>query len=158
MGNLFFNDGESARAEEYFRKAQELNPDPYFAGRLEAIERMRKGSVAHALSEAMKDGLTAAKTRLADLEKSKDPRIHFDEREFNALGYQLLRQDWVGQAVLVFELNARRYPDSWNTHDSLGEAYVKAGQTKDAIRSFERSLRLNPGNANAKKILEVLRR
>ncbi|HSA95856.1 MAG TPA: alpha/beta hydrolase-fold protein [Acidobacteriota bacterium] len=158
LGNLFFNEGELARAEEYFKKAQELNPDPYFAGRLEAIERMRKGSAAQALSEALKGGLTAAKAKLPDLEKNKDRRIYFDEREFNALGYRLLRQERVDQAVFVFELNVRRYPDSWNAHDSLGEAYVEAGRTRDAIRSFERSLRLNPGNANAKKRLEALGR
>jgi predicted alpha/beta superfamily hydrolase len=158
MGNLMFDAGELNQAEEIFRKLQELNPDPYFAGRLEAIERMRKGSVALALSEALKKGLTAAKAKLADLEKSKDPQIYFDEREFNGLGYRLLRQDRIDQAIFIFELNARRYPDSWNTHDSLGEAYVKAGRTKDAIRSFERSLRLNPENANAKKMLEALRR
>jgi len=158
LGNLFFNEGELTRAEEIFRKLQELNPDPYFASRLEAIERMRKGSAALALSEALKNGLTAAKSKLADLEKSKDPQIYLDEREFNALGYRLLGQDRVDQAVFIFELNARRYPDSWNAHDSLGEAYMRAGRTKDAVRSFERSLRLNPENANAKKMLETLRR
>jgi tetratricopeptide (TPR) repeat protein len=158
MGNLMFDAGELNEAETIFRKLQDLNPDPYFAGRLEAIERMREGSVAFALSEALKKGLAAAEAKLADLEKSKDPRIYFDEREFNALGYRLLGQDRVAQAVFVFELNARRYPDSWNAHDSLGEAYRTAGRTKQAIQSYERSLRLNPENANAKKMLEALRR
>jgi cytochrome c-type biogenesis protein CcmH/NrfG len=40
----------------------------------------------------------------------------------------------------------------------LGEAYLKAGRTSDARRSYERSLRLNPGNANARKMLEKLGR
>jgi predicted alpha/beta superfamily hydrolase/Flp pilus assembly protein TadD len=158
MGNLLFDAGELDRAEEYFRKLQDFRPDPYFAGRLEAIQRMRQGSAAHVLSEALKTSLTAAKAKLADLEKSKDPQIYFDEREFNALGYRLLGQERVDQAVFVFELNARRYPDSWNTHDSLGEAYKRAGRTQDAIRSYERSLLLNPNNSNAKKMLEELRR
>ena len=158
MGNQMLNARELNRAEEIFRKLQEFRPDPFFAGQLEAIQRIRKGSAAHALSEALKNGLPAAKTKIAELEKSKDPQIYFDEREFNALGYRLLGQDRVDQAVFIFELNARRYPDSWNTHDSLGEAYVKAGRIKDAVRSYQRSLRLNPGNANAKKMLEELRR
>jgi len=58
----------------------------------------------------------------------------------------------------VLELNARRHPNSWNAHDSLGEAYRKAGRTSDAVRSYERSLGLNPDNANARKMLEALRR
>jgi len=157
LGNLMFNAGELNRAEEIFRKLEDLNPDPYFAGRLEAIERMRNGSAAQALSEALKAGLPAAKAKLAEIEKSKDPRIYFEEREFNTLGYRLLSQERIDQALFVFEFNARRYPDSWNAHDSLGEAYLKAGRTKDAIRSYERSLRLNPGNDKTKKMLEALR-
>jgi tetratricopeptide (TPR) repeat protein len=157
MGNMMLNVGELERAEEIFRKLQEFRPDPFFAGRLETVQRMRKGSAAHALSEALKKGLTAARAELAELEKSRDPQIYFDEREINALGYRLLGQGRVDQAVFIFELNTRRYPNSWNTHDSLGEAYMKAGRTKDAIRSYERSLGLNPENANAKKMLEALR-
>jgi len=158
LGNLSFDAGDLDGAETIFRKLQELGPDPYFASRLEAIQKMRLGSAALALSEALKNGLRTAKARLAELEKNKDPKTYYDEREFNALGYRLLGQDKLDQAVFVFELNARRYPDSWNAHDSLGEAYVKAGRTKDALRSFERSLRLNPDNANARKMLEALRR
>jgi len=158
LGNLLVDAGELGQADEIFRTLQARAPDPFFAGRLEAIERMRRGSAAHALSEALKTGLAAAKAKLADLEKGKDPAIYFDEREFNALGYRLLGRKRIDLAIFVFELNARRYPDSWNAHDSLGEAYMKAGRTKEAVQSFERSLRLNPGNANAQKMLETLRR
>ena len=158
MGNLMFEAGELDRAEAIFRKLQNMRPDPYFAGRLEAIERMRRGSAAHTLSEALKNKWPAAKTKLAELEKSKDPQIYFDEREFNSLGYRLLGQGRMAEAVWILEFNARRHPDSWNAYDSLGEAYMKAGRTKQAIRSYERSLRLNPENANAKKMLEAIRR
>jgi len=60
--------------------------------------------------------------------------------------------------VFILELNARRYAGSWNAHDSLGEAYMKAGRATDAVRSYERSLQLNPNNANARKMLEALKR
>jgi tetratricopeptide (TPR) repeat protein len=158
MGNLQFDEGNLDDAEAIFRRLQDLRPDPFFAARLEAIERMRKGSAAHALSEALTRGWAAGKARLSDLVRNQDPGIYFDEREFNRLGYRLLGQGRIDQAVWVFEFNARRHPDSWNAHDSLGEACSKAGRTKDAIRSYERSLRLNPENANARKMLEALRR
>ena len=74
------------------------------------------------------------------------------------MGYRLLGQGRTDQALFIFELSAKRFPDSWNAQDSLGEAYMKAGRTKDAIRSYERSLRLNPANENARKTLEALRR
>jgi tetratricopeptide (TPR) repeat protein len=158
MGNLMFEAGELDEAEAIFQKLQNMRPDPYFAGRLQAIERTRRGSAAHALSEALKSGWAAAKARLSSLTKSQDPQIYFDEREFNSLGYRLLGQGRMAEGVWVFEFNARRHPDSWNAHDSLGEAYMKSGRTNNAIRSYERSLRLNPENAKAKKMLETMRR
>jgi hypothetical protein len=42
LGNMMFEAGELERAEECFRKAQELHPDPFFASRLEAIQRLRR--------------------------------------------------------------------------------------------------------------------
>jgi hypothetical protein len=41
LGNMAFEAGDLDRAEAYFRKAQEIRPDPFFASRLEAIKRMR---------------------------------------------------------------------------------------------------------------------
>jgi predicted alpha/beta superfamily hydrolase len=158
LGNLMFDAGELGPAEELFRKLQKVHPDPFFEARIRAIERARQGSAAFVLAEALKGGLSAARARRSELEKAKDPKIYFDEHELDALGYRLLRQGRTEQALFILELNAKRFPDSWNAHDSLGEAYMKAGRTKDAIRSYERSLRLNPANENARKTLEALRR
>jgi len=159
LGNMYFGAWDLDRAEAVFRGLQERRPDPYFASRLEAIERMRKGSAALALFRALEEGLPAAKSRLAALDKAGgEAGIYFDEREFNTLGYRLLGQGRTEEALFIFEENARRHPDSWNAHDSLGEAYMKAGRTDDAIRSYERSLQINPDNDNAKKMLETLRR
>ncbi|MBM3312213.1 MAG: tetratricopeptide repeat protein, partial [Candidatus Aminicenantes bacterium] len=158
LANLFFAEWDLDGAEAIFRKLQSGRPDPFFVSRLEAIERMRRGSAALALSRALNEGLPAAEARLAELEKGRASGIYFDEREFNVLGYRLLAQGRTDQAVFVCEANARRYPASWNAHDSLGEAYMKSGRNKDAVRSYERSLSLNPKNDNAKKMLEALRR
>jgi tetratricopeptide (TPR) repeat protein len=48
------------------------------------------------------------------------------------------------------------FPGSWNAYDSLGEAYMKAGQKQLAIDNFKKSLELNPANDNAKEKLKVL--
>lgn len=156
---MYFGAWDLDRAEAVFRGLQERRPDPFFASRLEAIARMRKGSAALALSRALEDGLPAAKARLAAFDKAGgEAGIYFDEREFNTLGYRLLGQGRLEEALFIFEENARRHADSWNAHDSLGEAYMKAGRIDDAIRSYERSLELNPDNDNANKMLETLRR
>jgi tetratricopeptide (TPR) repeat protein len=75
----------------------------------------------------------------------------------NGLGYSFLNAGLTGPAVEVFELNAGKHPRSADAFDSLGEGYAKAGERKKAITSYERSLRLNPKNANAASRLEILR-
>ena len=49
-------------------------------------------------------------------------------------------------------------PQDSNAYDSLGEAFMKRGDTEKAIANYERSLELNPGNDNAVQMLKELRR
>ena len=77
------------------------------------------------------------------------------EGALNQLGYALLSSDALA-AVAVFELNAELRPSSANCHDSLGEGYLKAGETDRAAASYRRSLELNPGNDNARRVLARL--
>jgi len=80
-----------------------------------------------------------------------------DEPVLNWLGAHFLY--WWGreeEAVKVFELAVSLYPGSWNAHDSLGEAYADRGWREEAIRSYRKSLELNPDNDSAKAALERL--
>jgi CubicO group peptidase (beta-lactamase class C family) len=79
------------------------------------------------------------------------------ERDWNRIGYQLLTRGKTVDAIAVFELNARMFPDSANAHDSLGEALMTAGRTNEAIASYELSLKLDPSNDNARQMLVRLR-
>ena len=79
------------------------------------------------------------------------------EAVMNFLGYQLMNQGRLPEAIAIFNLNVEAYPVSWNVYDSLGEAYKNAGDTKQAIRNYEKSLALNPDNSNGAQILESLR-
>lgn len=79
------------------------------------------------------------------------------EPVLNWLGAHFLY--WWGreeEAIGLFELTVALYPGSWNAHDSLGEALLANGRTDEAIRSYKRSLELNPDNANAREVLERL--
>jgi cytochrome c-type biogenesis protein CcmH/NrfG len=49
------------------------------------------------------------------------------------------------------------YPQSGNVYDSLGEAYMKAGQKELAIQNYEKSLQLEPKNENAIEMLKKLK-
>jgi CubicO group peptidase (beta-lactamase class C family) len=74
----------------------------------------------------------------------------------NRLGYQLLGDDKVTDAVKVFEANVGIYPQDANAYDSLAEGYMKAGRKDEAIANYRKSLELDPKNANAVKMLAKL--
>jgi len=48
------------------------------------------------------------------------------------------------------------YPESSNVYDSLGEAFMLNGEKAPAIENYEKSLKLNPNNANAVEKLKLL--
>jgi pimeloyl-ACP methyl ester carboxylesterase len=78
------------------------------------------------------------------------------ETRLNDLGYDLLNNSKTNEAIAIFKLNTELYPESANAYDGLGEAYKLAGNKELAIKSYERSLRLDPHNTNAAKQLKKL--
>jgi len=74
----------------------------------------------------------------------------------NNCGYYELQFKRSGNAIAIFAENVRRHPDSSNAYDSLGEAYMDAGNKAEAIRDYKKSLELNPHNDNGKQMLEKL--
>jgi tetratricopeptide (TPR) repeat protein len=56
----------------------------------------------------------------------------------------------------VLKLNTEVFTASANAYDSLGEAYAAAGQRELAIASYQKSLALDPRNANAVDQLKKL--
>ncbi|MEM1270506.1 MAG: serine hydrolase [Bacteroidota bacterium] len=84
-----------------------------------------------------------------------EPQYDFALAEWtlNRLGYQFLRQGQTEDALILFALNARTHPGSANTHDSLGEAYVEAGDPERALASYRRALELNPESQNAQQMI-----
>ena len=87
--------------------------------------------------------------------RPSDPAI--DEETMNRVGYVLLHGKKVKDAIEVFTQNVADHPESWNVHDSLGEALAADGQTALAIKAYERSLELNPGNTGGTDALKRLR-
>lgn len=109
-----------------------------------------------ALEQAWRDqGLDAGISLYHEL-KETYPAAAFDEFLLNGLGYRLMRSDQLEDAIAVFELNVAEYPDASNPYDSLGEAYLAAGDTARAIENYQRSVELDPGNTNGKAVLERL--
>src|SRR4030095_1030829 len=81
---------------------------------------------------------------------------NFSEAELNQLGYQLLRTGKPREAIEIFKLNVEAYPQSFNTYDSLAEAYVAVNDRELAKQNYKKSLELNPNNTNAVAVLKTL--
>jgi len=79
-----------------------------------------------------------------------------NESQMNRIGYDLLRMKKVNDAIEIFKLNVEDYPQSANTYDSLGEAYMTNGDRGLAVKNYQRSVELNPGNANGVEMLKKL--
>lgn len=86
----------------------------------------------------------------------KRNETEFSESALNTLGYQLLGIKKSRAAIEIFKLNVEAYPESFNVHDSLGEAYMMNGDDSLAIESYKRSLELNPENVNAQQMINKI--
>ncbi len=86
---------------------------------------------------------------------------HFDSAEvenwMNRFGYWLMRGEKGGEALELFEFNTRLFPESWNAWDKLGEAYLNLGHKEKALKAYQKSLKLNPGNENAEKRIRSIK-
>lgn len=78
-----------------------------------------------------------------------------NEREFNQLGYQYIRQQKFDNAIDVFKLNVALYPNSSNVYDSLADAYLRGGDSLEAYNNYKKALELNNGNQRAKEFVDA---
>jgi CubicO group peptidase (beta-lactamase class C family) len=109
-----------------------------------------KKSIADVLLATIKEKSIEAAIEQYHNYKENHPDLYdFGESELNNLGYQLLRTDYIGEAIEIFKLNVEVFPDAYNPYDSLGEAYMVKGEKELAIKNYAKSLVLNPNNTGA---------
>ncbi len=88
---------------------------------------------------------------------SFEPSLQNAEMALNTSGYYFLGAGDLDKSIELLQLNTRYFPESANTWDSLAEAYMEKGDTKKAIKYYEKSLTLFPDNENAKKMIEKMK-
>ena len=91
-----------------------------------------------------------------ELKKKTPDSPMVSEQRLNTLGYSFMRQKKMPEAIAVFKVNMELYPNSWNTYDSLGEAYMNNGDKELAIENYKKSLALNPQNSGGAEALKKL--
>lgn len=113
---------------------------------------------AHLVEKALQEGgWDAALEKYRELKQNPPEECQFTENSFNFLGYRLLGQNQIDEAVAVFELNAAAYSASANVYDSLGEALLKKGDKARALENYEKALQLDPKNGNARQAIDKIK-
>jgi CubicO group peptidase (beta-lactamase class C family) len=102
-------------------------------------------------------GAARTLTGFRERRRERPPNERITEDQMNRFGLDLLRMGRVADAIEVLKQNVADYPQSFNVYDSLGEAYAVNGDRELAIRNYERSVELNPGNKGGVDALHELR-
>lgn len=77
--------------------------------------------------------------------------------ELNGLGYDLLTTKKINQSIEIFKLAVLEFPENSNVYDSLAEGYYTNEQYDLALLNYNKSLKLNPKNTNAEKMIEKIK-
>ena len=130
----------------------------YFAGRDSALEAILAYQPLPPLADTLdaahrSGGLASALSLYRTLAPRYRAAGRSTEADLNTLGYRLLGRRGLADAVAVFELNAWEHPGAFNVYDSLGDAYLRAGQREAGLASYRRSVELNPENEHARRVL-----
>jgi len=79
------------------------------------------------------------------------------EADVNNLGYQLLGDNKIAEALDMFRKNTKDHPQSWNVWDSLAEGLEKSGDSKDARENYQKALAMAPEDQK-KRITDTIAR
>ena len=79
------------------------------------------------------------------------------EADMNNYGYTLLQSGKIDDALGVFRQNVAKYPASWNTYDSLGEALATAGNKTEAVANYRKARSLVKDETNQRRIDGILK-
>jgi len=74
----------------------------------------------------------------------------------NKIGYTLLKDQSVDNAIIIFQEAVKLFPDSANAWDSLGEAYSIAKDVENALNAYKKALEIDPTLESAKAMIEKL--
>ncbi len=102
--------------------------------------------------------LLSNKGNSSEAEKYKNKALELGtEAELNAYGYQFLFAKNYDKAIEIFQMNIKKYPDSWNVYDSIGEAYVVKGDNNLAVENYTKAFKMVKDQKNKDRISNILK-
>ncbi len=88
--------------------------------------------------------------------KTDTLNYEISEGDLNMLGYQLLNEDHLDNALRVFKLNIDEHPTSANPYDSYGDALLVKGDSLGALKNFKTCFEMDSTLSYAKDKSEKL--
>lgn len=102
----------------------------------------------------------AANGKTADAQKTLDKAVSHPKAEpvqLHQVGRQLLAEGKKDEAMKIFQLNAKRFPDKWPVHVGLMRAYAAAGDKKKALDEGKLALAQAPNEPSKKNLESVMK-
>ena len=87
--------------------------------------------------------------------KRENPKLNFENRLLT-IGYDLINNENLKDAIKVFELNAKENPQSANAFDCLAESYFLNGQLELSKQNYQKSFDISSENTNAKVMIDKI--
>ena len=101
----------------------------------------------------VKAGLLAKEGKMEEAKKVMEEALPTANAfQLNQYGYQLLNSGDTKKAIEIFKMNIEKNPTHqfiWGFKDSLGEAYLKDGNKKMALKYYGEARQLAPANQHA---------
>lgn len=95
---------------------------------------------ADAVTGAPEGGLAGVEKHYREVSERYCYTVSPPENLLNQLGYGLMGQKKLDEAIRAFQRNVELYPGSANVYDSLGEGYENAGKLDLAIQNIEKAV------------------
>lgn len=106
--------------------------------------------------ETFKEGLAAIDKHYKQVSLKYGSEITTPEKVINKLGYSYIWEQDYESAVSVLLENTKRFPNSANVYDSLGEAYENSDENSLAAENYKKACEL--GKKNNDKNLAVYKK
>ncbi|MDN3641923.1 serine hydrolase [Lutimonas halocynthiae] len=132
---LLSNNSDSYLGEAVQGLKNILHDKPFDIPKITIVDTLRNVIVNNSLNEGL--------VLYRDLKETSSEDYNFNEGQLNNLGYQLMSLEKHEEAIGILEHNNSLFPESANTFDSMGDAYLASGDTLKALINFKNAVKLD---------------
>ncbi|MBO6606929.1 serine hydrolase [Psychroserpens sp.] len=116
-----------------------------------------KKSIRTALAKKIfNEDISSALAYYTEVKLNNPDDFNFDEAELNILGYNLMNDERLDDALEIFKLNMEQFPESANPYDSYGDALLAKGDTLQALENFKKCFSMDSTLIYSKDKIDAL--